>query len=246
MRARSAAVSASLSAARCARELVLEAGELALQLLGAARLDLGELRLERGEAVVAVGPGALRLVTLGALRQLRELRLDPLDAAGEPFRGGGGLLAAQREPVAGGAGRVQPRGQLVVAVGALGQRPLGLAAARDDLLQLGLEAAALGAGGGDRLLGGGELEAARAQQPSQQLPARFGDLPLETLVQLGRFGLALERAQPRARLALDVERTVEVLLGPSRASAGRDGGACGACRARRPPRSAAAGRAPWR
>ena len=31
-------------------------------------------------------------------------------------------------------------------------------------------------------------------------------------MQLGRFGLALERAQARARLALDVERAVEVLL----------------------------------
>ena len=32
-------------------------------------------------------------------------------------------------------------------------------------------------------------------------------------MQLGRLGLALERAQARARLALDVERAVEVLLG---------------------------------
>ena len=31
-------------------------------------------------------------------------------------------------------------------------------------------------------------------------------------MQLRRFGLALERSQPRARLALDVERAVEVLL----------------------------------
>ena len=31
-------------------------------------------------------------------------------------------------------------------------------------------------------------------------------------MQLGRLGLALERAQPRARLALDVERAVEVVL----------------------------------
>ena len=31
-------------------------------------------------------------------------------------------------------------------------------------------------------------------------------------MQLGRFGLALERAQPAARLALDVQRAVEVLL----------------------------------
>ena len=31
-------------------------------------------------------------------------------------------------------------------------------------------------------------------------------------MQLGRLGLALERAQPRARLALDVQRAVEVVL----------------------------------
>jgi hypothetical protein len=53
---------------------------------------------------------------------------------------------------------------------------------------------------------------ARARGVARELPARLDGLALEALVQLGGLGLALERAQPRARLALDVERAVEVVL----------------------------------
>ena len=42
--------------------------------------------------------------------------------------------------------------------------------------------------------------------------ARLERLALEARVQLGRLGLALQRPQVRARLALDVERAVEVVL----------------------------------
>ena len=63
-----------------------------------------------------------------------------------------------------------------------------------------------------RRLGLAERERARAQGVVRELEPRLQDLALEALVQLRRFGLALERAQARARLALDVERAVEVLL----------------------------------
>ena len=108
------------------------------------------------------------------------------------------------------------------AVGALGQRLALLAARRERLL--GRLAASRD--GGQRLLGLGaalargarrrlrllQLEPARAQRVAAQLPARLERLALQARVQLGRFGLALERPQARARLALDVERAVEVVL----------------------------------
>src|SRR6185312_15369855 len=76
----------------------------------------------------------------------------------------------------------------------------------------GLDRVALGARLGRPPLCRAQVVPARAQHVAKELEARFQQLSLQTLVQLGRFGLALERAQPGARLALDVERAVEVLL----------------------------------
>ncbi len=45
-----------------------------------------------------------------------------------------------------------------------------------------------------------------------ELETRFEHLALQALVKLRRLGLAPERAQAAARLTLDVERAVEVLL----------------------------------
>ena len=56
--------------------------------------------------------------------------------------------------------------------------------------------------------------ARRAHVLAHERPQRLVGLALEPLVQLGRLGLALERPQPGARLALDVERAVEVVLRP--------------------------------
>ncbi len=64
----------------------------------------------------------------------------------------------------------------------------------------------LGLGGGQRLALGPHVVA-------DELPARLERLALQPGVELGRLGLALERTQPGARLALDVERAVEVVLG---------------------------------
>src|SRR5207253_3088648 len=65
---------------------------------------------------------------------------------------------------------------------------------------------------GHARLGGLELDAARARGVARQLPARLKRLALEALVQLRGLGLALERSQAAARLALDVQGATEVLL----------------------------------
>ena len=62
-------------------------------------------------------------------------------------------------------------------------------------------------------LGRRQRRAPVAHGVTGELPACLRRLALQPLVQLRRLGLALERPQPRARLALDVERAVEVLLG---------------------------------
>jgi hypothetical protein len=71
--------------------------------------------------------------------------------------------------------------------------------------------AAAGSAAG-RALGLLQRRVPRAHGVARELPARLVDLALQTLVQLGGLGLALERAQPGARLAFDVERAVEVRL----------------------------------
>ena len=96
---------------------------------------------------------------------------------------------------------------------ALRQGLLGRFAAGGDSGELALEPLAVGAGLGRGRLRPGLIAAVDAQVVARQLPARLERLPLQPRVQLRRLGLALERAQPRARLALDVERAVEVLLG---------------------------------
>ena len=63
----------------------------------------------------------------------------------------------------------------------------------------------------------GQGQTAAAHVVAGQLPARLQRLALQACVQLRRLGLALERPQPRARLALDIERAVEVVLGAGRA-----------------------------
>ena len=99
-----------------------------------------------------------------------------------------------------------------MALRALGERPFGPAPAIDDRLQARLMLRALGAHLCHALLGPGELVAPGPRGVARQLEAHVEHLALETLVQLRRLGLALERSQPGPRLALHVERAVDVLL----------------------------------
>ena len=105
-----------------------------------------------------------------------------------------------------------PRERLAL-LGAPRERLLGRLAAARDLGQLAPRLVALGA---RRRGAPPRRSAARARRArtvvARQLPARLDGLALEALVQLGGLGLALERPQPRARLALDVQRAVEVVL----------------------------------
>src|SRR5439155_18225874 len=95
---------------------------------------------------------------------------------------------------------------------ALGQGPLGAAPALAHRAQAALHVRARGARLAHALLGAVQLVRQRRGSIARQLKPRFEHLPLQPRVQVRRLGLALERAQPRARLALDVERAVEVLL----------------------------------
>ena len=62
-------------------------------------------------------------------------------------------------------------------------------------------------------LGAGELGLVAAELGGEQLRPQLRRLALESGVDVRGLGLALERAQRLARLALDVEGAVEVVLG---------------------------------
>ena len=104
-------------------------------------------------------------------------------------------------------------GERLARAAVLGERLLGRLAARGHLGEQPLGLVALGARPRRPGLGVGQI-APRATSTSsrRELEARLERLALEPLVQLGGLGLALQRPQPRARLALHVERAVEVVL----------------------------------
>ena len=93
-----------------------------------------------------------------------------------------------------------------------GQRLLGGLALAGDALERALRAVPRGAGDVGLALGVLQRRVPGAHGVARELPASLVDLALQALVQLRGLGLALERAQPRARLALDVQRAVEVRL----------------------------------
>ena len=66
--------------------------------------------------------------------------------------------------------------------------------------------------GGRRGLRLGQRRHRAAGGVARERPARLVGLALDPRVQLGGLRLALERLEPRARLALDVERAVQVVL----------------------------------
>ena len=96
---------------------------------------------------------------------------------------------------------------------AFGETLLDLGAAAIDLGLLPLDALSLAAGLAGLALGAVELARMHAELVRQELRAQLADLPLEASLDIRRLRLALQRPQPAARLALHVERPVQVLLG---------------------------------
>src|SRR4051794_12642617 len=189
--------------------LLLERHELALERRRPVLVERGQLRLERLDALQAVLVG---LVVGGLQPQRVELPGAALGPLGDLLGGLPRALQPQLDAVGGRPRALDAPRQRLALLGAPGQRLLGQLAAGGDLAQLalGLRARlARGGGGGQRL---GHLLAPGAHRLARELPARLDGLALQALVQLGGLGLALERAQARARLALDVQRPVEVVL----------------------------------
>ena len=84
---------------------------------------------------------------------------------------------------------------------------------------------------------------ARSAAPRASRRPQLQLLALDPRIELGRLGLALQRPQPRARLALDVERAVEVVAGRAQLQLGAAAALAVLAEARPPPRSAGAARA---
>ncbi len=131
---------------------------------------------------------------------------------------GGGLVAYPLEPhpdaLRRGAGVVAPGLDPLALPALVGERALGLLAPGGDRGEQPLGLVALGAGGEGTRLRLGERGPCRARSVGRQRHAGLERLALDPLVQLGGLSLALQRAQPRARLALHVQRSRQVLLGP--------------------------------
>ena len=121
-------------------------------------------------------------------------------------------LGADGQALVGGPGRGQPpplRRPLTIAVG---QALLDLGAPLGDGGQLGLDLlprlARLGGGG----LRAGEFGGVGVKVTGEQAAAQVGGLALEARVNVRGLRLALQRAEAAARLALDVEGPVKVVL----------------------------------
>ena len=152
----------------------VELGQLALQLLLALALQPGELLLERADALAdlrAVPVGLRRTVAGEGLLEDLQLALHAEGPLGERVDSGGGLLAAQLQALLRGAGSQRATGERVVALGAVGERALGVAAAPHDLLQARFDSLAGGAGLlhaglGARRAPGGARAAPRGRGPA--------------------------------------------------------------------------------
>ncbi len=136
---------------------------------------------------------------------MREPLGDGLDRLGRP-------LEPDVEPVRGGACALGAARDRLAALGALSECELGPLTAGGHLGELGVGLRTGGARRDRTVLCSGQLGAAGADVVARQLPACLERLALETLVQLRRLGLTLQRPQAGACLALNVERAIEVLL----------------------------------
>src|SRR5262249_11608035 len=121
-------------------------------------------------------------------------------------------LEAQLDPLARRPRRVHPLRERLALLGAAMERLLGLLAPRRDLAKLLLGGIPRRPRLGGRRGRGLELGPPCPPAVARELPSRLRRLARGARAQLRRLGLALQRPQPRARLALDVERAVEVVL----------------------------------
>src|SRR4029077_9797136 len=88
---------------------LVQARELPLELIRTAAVDLGQLALDRSDALIA--GRRRRLVIPRGLTVPRELLLRARHAPRQAARRGRRLLAAQLEALVGGARAIQPLGQ---------------------------------------------------------------------------------------------------------------------------------------
>ena len=179
------------------------------------RLDrLAERRSPIRSIPAATGSLAGRAPSLGNLVGQRPERCaPPLELRGELGAAGGERLGADAEPLVSGADRGQPAPDLGPLAVALGQALLDLArgARRPRPARPRPRRAPRAPGRGP--LGVGELVAWPCSSAASRRAAQLRRLALEPGVDVGGLRLALQRAQRLARLALDVERPVEVVLG---------------------------------
>ncbi len=131
---------------------------------------------------------------------------------GQLRRGALGRIQPHPEPLGGRLGGVEARRQALALRAPRGQRLFrGLAAhAHGD--ELRLDRLGGGAGSRDGGLGPRQCGPRGASTVAGEGPARLVALALDALVQLGGLGLALQRLQPCPRLALDVQRAIQVVL----------------------------------
>ena len=190
----------------------LQRHELALELgfvVGSKPLELG---LQRGDPLATGSLERGAVVVRGARVQRVELGLAPLAALAQIVGERRRALKPQLDALGRRARPVHAPSERLALLAARGKRLFDRLAARRDLRELRIRLRARRAG---RRRGGGcrcEVLAPGAGEVAHELPASLDGLALDALVQLGGLRLTLERTQPRARLALDVERAVEVVL----------------------------------
>src|SRR6185295_2646530 len=170
-----------------------------------SRLDLAQLVLELARALA--GGGAVADVE-GQRAQLsaQGLQAGPYLALAVGERGRADrdplLVAAQLRQHAPGLGALAVAG---------GEALLGGTPLLAHLVQAFLQRRPLGPGRGGGLLGGGRAIGAEAQLLGDELALQPQLLALDPRPQLRRLRLALQRAQARPRLTLEVERAIEVV-----------------------------------
>ena len=126
-------------------------------------------------------------------------------------------LGANRESLVCGANRRQPPpGDGALAI-ALSEPALDIGAAAVGLGELLIHRFAGIPGFACPALGRRELCLVEAKLRRQQPAPQLGRLALQARVNVRGLGLALERSQAAARLTLDIECPIEVLLGAARA-----------------------------